>query len=125
MNKPVYLGLSILESNKILMYEFWYDYVDPKYGEDVETRFQTSDHVLDRPLPKGKNIEVIGVMEDQLGGKIMIEFVRLRGKNYSYLIDDRSEEKKSKRQKKVCHKRKEATQIDSNIYYLEKKLNLT
>ena len=33
MNKPVYLGLSILEISKILMYEFWYDYVKPKYGE--------------------------------------------------------------------------------------------
>ena len=35
MNKPVYLGLSILELSKILMYEFWYDYVKPKYGEKV------------------------------------------------------------------------------------------
>ena len=35
MNKPVYLGLSILESSKILMHEFWYDYVKPKYGEKV------------------------------------------------------------------------------------------
>ena len=33
MNKPVYLGLSILELSKILMYEFWYDYVKPKYDE--------------------------------------------------------------------------------------------
>ena len=33
MNKPVYLGLSILELSKILMYEFWYDYVKPKYGK--------------------------------------------------------------------------------------------
>ena len=33
MNKPVCLGLSILELCKILMYEFWYDYVKPKYGE--------------------------------------------------------------------------------------------
>ena len=32
MNKPVYLGLSILELSKILMYEFWYDYVQTKYG---------------------------------------------------------------------------------------------
>ena len=32
MNKSVYLGLSILELSKILMYEFWYDYVKPKYG---------------------------------------------------------------------------------------------
>ena len=33
MNKPVYLRLSILELSKILMYEFWYDYVKPKYGK--------------------------------------------------------------------------------------------
>ena len=33
MNKPVYLGLSILALSKILMYEIWYDYVKPKYGE--------------------------------------------------------------------------------------------
>ena len=33
MNKPVYLGLSRLEISKILMYEFWYDYVKPRYGE--------------------------------------------------------------------------------------------
>ena len=81
MNKPVHLGLSILELSKILMYEFWYDYVKPKYGEkakfcymdtdsfivyiksddiykniaeDVETRFDISNYELDRTLPKGK-----------------------------------------------------------------------
>ena len=31
MNKPIYLGMSILDITKILMYEFWYDYVKPKY----------------------------------------------------------------------------------------------
>ena len=36
MNKPIYLGLSILEISKILMYEFWYDYMKPKYGTDVK-----------------------------------------------------------------------------------------
>ena len=34
VNKPVYLGLSILELSKILMYEFWYDYLKRKYGEE-------------------------------------------------------------------------------------------
>ena len=80
------------------MYEFWYDYVKPKYGEkvklcymdtdsfivyiktddiykdiaeDVETRFDTSNYELDRPLPKGKNKKVIGLMKDELGGQIM------------------------------------------------------
>ena len=36
MNKPVYLGLSILELSNILMYEFWYDYVKPKYGKKAK-----------------------------------------------------------------------------------------
>ena len=104
MNKPVYLRLSILELSKILMYELSYDYVKPKYGEkaklcymdtdsfivyiktddiykniteDVETRFDTSNYELDRPLPKGENKKVIGLMKDELGGKIMIKFFGL------------------------------------------------
>ena len=36
MNKPVYLGLSILEISKTLMYEFFYDYMKPKYGDNVK-----------------------------------------------------------------------------------------
>ena len=36
MNKPVYLGLSILEISKTLMYEFWYDYIKPKYSDNVK-----------------------------------------------------------------------------------------
>ena len=35
MNKPLYLGISISETSKIVMYEFWYDYVKPKYGEKL------------------------------------------------------------------------------------------
>ena len=79
MNKPVYLELSMLELSKILMQEFWYDYIKPKYGEkaklcymdtdsfikyintddiykdiaeDVETRFDTSNYELDKPSSK-------------------------------------------------------------------------
>ena len=82
MNKPVYLGFSILILSKKLMYEFCYDNVKPKYGEkaklcymdtdsfivyiktddiykdiaeDVKTRFDTSNYEFDRPLPKGQN----------------------------------------------------------------------
>ena len=144
------------------MYEFWYDYVKPRYGEkvilcymnrdsfivymktddiykdiaeDVETRFDTSNYELDRPLPKGKNKKVIGLMKDELGGKIMTKFVGLRAKTYSYLIDDGSEDKKAKGTKKCVIKRKlkfenyknclEATQLDNKIKYLEKnKINI-
>ena len=104
-NKSVYLGLSILEISETQMYEFWYDYVKPKYqnnatllymdtdifiiniktedfyediANDVEKRFDTSNYEVSRPLPKGKNKKVIGLMKDELGGKIMTEFVALR-----------------------------------------------
>ena len=104
MNKPAYLGLLILELSKTLMCEFWYNYVKPKYGEeaklcymdkdsfivhiktddiykdtaeDVLTGFDTSNYELDRPLPKGKNKKVIGLIKDELDGKIMTIFVRL------------------------------------------------
>ena len=82
MNKPIYIGLSILEISKILMYEFWYDYMKPKYdnnvklcyvdtdsfimnikmndfyediANDVENGFDTSNYEVNRPLPMGKN----------------------------------------------------------------------
>ena len=128
MNKPIYLGLSILDISKILMYEFWYDYMKPKYGNDVklcymdtdsfvmniktedfhqgiandvEKRFDTSNYEVDRPLPTGKNKKVIGLMKDELGGKIITEFVTLRPETYSYLTDDGKEDKKAKEQRNV------------------------
>ena len=133
MNKPVYLGLSILEISKTLMYEFWYDYMKPKYGDnvklcymntdsfimhiktedfykdiadDVEKRFDASNYDANRPLPTGKNKKVIGLMKDELGGKIMTEFVVLRPKTYSYLMDGGWNDKKAKGTKKDVIKRR-------------------
>ena len=54
-------------------------------AEDVETRIDTSNYELDTPLPIGKNKKVIGLMKDELGGKVRIKFVKLRAKTYSYL----------------------------------------
>ena len=116
MNKPVYLGMSILDISKMLMYEFWYDYIKPKYGDraklcytdtdsfviyiktedfyedianDVEIWFDTSNYVEndERPLPIGKNKKVIGLFKDELGEKIMEGFSALRAKTYVYLIN--------------------------------------
>ena len=66
-----------------------------------EKRFDTSDYKcnvieVDRPLPKGKNKKVIGLMKDELGGKIMTEFCALRPKTYSYLMEYDNEAKKAK-----------------------------
>ena len=132
MNKPIYLGLSILEISKILMCEFWYDYIKPKYNDnvklcymdkdsfimniktndfyedianDVENRFDTSNYEVNKPLPMGKNKKIIGLMKDELGGKIITEFVTLRSKTYSFLTDDGKEDKKAKGTKKCVIKK--------------------
>ena len=89
MKKTIYLGLSILEISKILMYEFWYDYMKPKYNDnvklcymdtysfimniktndfykdisdDVDNKFDTSNYEVKRPLLMRKNKKVIGLM---------------------------------------------------------------
>ena len=46
MNKPVYLPLSILEISKTLMYEFWYDYMKPKYGDNVKLCYVDTDSFI-------------------------------------------------------------------------------
>ena len=109
MNKLVYLGFSILELNKTLMYVLWYDYVKPKYGEKAKLYYMGTDsfsvyiktidiyediakrcwikvwynYKLNKPLPKGKNKKVIRLIKDELGEKIMVKFVRLRAKTNS------------------------------------------
>ena len=107
MNKPIYLGLSILDISKITMYEFWYDFMKSKYGnraklfymdtdsfiiniktedfyedisENVIERFDTSNYIYNRPLPIGVNKKVLGLMKDELGGGIITEYVALRPK---------------------------------------------
>ena len=107
MNKPVYLGMSILGIRKTLMYEFWYDYVKPKYknkaklcymntdsfviniftedflediNSNVERWFDTSsyDKNYKRPLPMDMDKKAIVRFKDELGGKIMKEFCALK-----------------------------------------------
>ena len=98
-NKPVHLGITILQLSKTAICVFWSDYVNPKYGEktklrfadkerfiayvkrddiseediseDAETRFDTSTYELSELLLKGKNKKVIDMIKDELGGKIM------------------------------------------------------
>ena len=132
MNKPIYLGLSILEISKMLMYKLWYDCMKPKYGnnvklcymdtdsfimniktndfyediaDDVNNRFDTSNYEVNRPLPMRKNKKVIGLMKDELGGKIITEFVSLMPKTYSYLTDNGKEDKKAKGTRKCVIKK--------------------
>ena len=135
MNKPVFLSQAILDFSKIVMYEFHYDYMVPKYGleklklcymdthslvydiktedfyeniaNDVEARFDTSGYSKTdfRPLPISLNKKVIGHMKHESGGKIMTDFVALRPKLYSYKKQDGSEDKKCKGIKKCVVKK--------------------
>ena len=128
MNKPVYIGQAILDLSKTLMHKFHYDCVRSKYGskarlcymdtdsfvyeietsdfyrdiaKDVKKRFDTSGYSKDnnRPLPIGENKKEIGLMKDEVAGKIMTKFVTLKAKMYPYRKVDR--EVKEKRCKGV------------------------
>ena len=149
MNKPIYLGMSILDISKTLMYKFWYDYFKPKYGDraklcytdtdsfiiyiktedffqdisnDVEKWFDTSnfDKNDKRPLPIGKNKKVPGLFKDELGGKIITEVITLRPKRYAYLDDDGNDHKKAKGTKKCVIKQKLMFQNFKNCLFNNK-----
>ena len=132
-NKPVYLGMSILDISKIRMYEFHYEYIKPKYGAkakllftdtdslmyeiqttdfyvdispDVRSKFDTSDYPKGHPsgIETGVNKKVIGLMKDEVGGRVITKFVGLRAKNYSFVLDGEEEYKKCKGIKKCVTK---------------------
>ena len=133
-NKPVYLGMSILDLSKTLMYDFHYNYIKPKYGDsakllftdtdslayeiqtedfyrdissDVKSKFDTSNYPKDHPsgILTGVNKKVIGMFKDEAAGKQIAEFVGLRAKLYSYRVEESYEEKKCKGVKKAVIKK--------------------
>ena len=97
LDKPVMVGQAILDTSKLKMFSFWYDYAKPKWGnnirllmtdtdsfmmeiktEDVyKERFDTSNYKEQHPsgLPIGVNKKVPGKMKDEMGGKIVTSFV--------------------------------------------------
>ena len=124
MRKPVYIGQAVLDISKTLMYEFWYDYIKPKYednaklcymdtdsfimhietedfykdiSDDAEARFGTSGYSKDdKRLPVALNKKVIGQMKDELNGTAMSEFVSLASKVYGYVCDNDETDKELK-----------------------------
>ena len=124
MNKPVYIGQTVLDISKTLMYEFYYDYLKPKYADkvklcyvdtdsfiiyfetedfykdiskDVKERFDASGYSKDdKRLPVGINKKVIGKMKDELNGLAMTEFVALASKVYAYVCDNAKLDKRVK-----------------------------
>ena len=114
MNKPIYLGQAVLDLSKTLMFEFWYNYLKPMYGNkirlcytdtesfimhiktddfykdinnDVDKWFDTSNYNKNdnKPLEVDKNKKVLGKFKDEIGGKIMTKFVALRAKTSFFI----------------------------------------
>ena len=130
-NKPVYLGMCILDLSKTLMYDFHYNYIKPKYNErakllftdtdslayeiqtddfyrdispDVQAKFDTSNFSENHPsgILVGANKKVIGMFKDEAGGKIIEEFVGLRAKLYSYkMFESKTQKRKRKMREKL------------------------
>ena len=115
------------------MYEFWYDYIIPKYGDKAKLCYMDTDsyivHIITEdffedisnavikwfdtsnnnkndkiPLPIGKNKKIPGLFKDELEGKI-IKVIAIRPKAYAYVKDDGIEHKKAKGTKKCIIKR--------------------
>jgi len=130
-NKPIYLGMCILDLSKTLVYDFHYNYIKPKYGDaakllftdtdslcyeiqtedfysdisaDVESRFDTSEYPTEfiaKGFPVGKNKKVIGMFKDEVMGKQIEEFVGLRAKLYSFKMYEGKVTKRCKGIKKA------------------------
>ena len=95
--------LCFMDTDRFIIHIQTEDVYEDIANDVVKKRFVTANCELNRPLPKGKNQKVIGLMKDELGGKIMTQFVGFRPKIYSYLIDD--DIRKLKEQKKYVMKR--------------------
>ena len=110
LNKPIYVGMAILDISKHLMYDFYYNTLKARYGENVRLLYTDTDSLIvkvdtediyadmslnadlydtsnyspSHPLYSDQNKKIIGKFKDELGGKVMTEFIGLRPKMYSY-----------------------------------------
>ena len=128
IRKPIYVGATVLDTSKIPMYNFHYGYIKEKYGQnakllDMDTDgikyhiktddiyndmnenidiFDTSNYPSDHPsgIKSGVNKKVPGKFKDEMGGEVIVSYVGLRPKLYSYVTLSKKEEKKAKGVKK-------------------------
>ncbi|XP_071055733.1 uncharacterized protein [Onthophagus taurus] len=130
-DKPLYVGFTVLELSKLLMYNFYYDFLKPKYGESIRLcymdtdsftvlidsddvyrdvklnldKFDTSNYSSDNQFDIAlHNKAVLDKMKDDNCGNIMVEFIGLRSKVYANRVADGRVTKKSKGVKKAIVK---------------------
>ena len=126
LNRPVYVGISILDLSKHLMYDFYYNQLKTQYGEScqlpytdtdslllkIETKdvykdiaqnqtlYDTSDYTQDHPLYSSANKMVLGKLKDECAGRAIAAYAGLRPKMYSILEAGGKNTKKAKGVKK-------------------------
>ena len=131
LNRPVYVGMSVLDLSKHLMYDFYYNKLKKQYGEccqllytdtdslllEIQTEdvykdmsvsagfYDTSDYPKDHPQYSEENKKVVGKMKDECAGRLIAEYVGLRPKMYSILEADGGNIKKAKGVKKSVVKK--------------------
>lgn len=122
LNRPIYVGATVLDLSKAVMYRFHYNYIKARYprqstllftdtdslmykirAEDVYEDFMTESHRFDNsgydkgsPFYYSFNEKVIGKMKDEAGGRAIREFVGLRPKMYAFSVEGGGETKKAK-----------------------------
>ena len=115
LDKPIYIGATILEVSKTLMYDFHYNFTKKEFPsaqllytdtdsllyllpiphvdnfiERNPARFDTSSYPKDHPLYSSQNAKRVGSMKDEVDGKVITEFVALRPKLYAYEVDGKT-----------------------------------
>ena len=134
MNKPIQIGQSVLDISKALMYEFYYNYLKPKYTDKIKLCYMNTEsfifyidtndffedikddihdwsdtskinNKLDRPIPIGITEGILGMFKDELKVQAMTEFISLASKVYAYICDNDKIEKKVKGIKKCVRDR--------------------
>ena len=142
LNRPAYVGMCILDLSKTLIYDFHYNYIKSKYGDkakllftdtdsltyEIETkdvyrdfwndkdRFDNSDYPENSPYFNKTNKKVIGKFKDEAAGVLVVEFVGLRSKMYSYIKDNNKGGKTAKGIKKCIIKRTLNMKITNKRY---------
>ena len=131
LNRPVYVGMSILDLSKTLMYDFYYGQLKNQYGDwcqllytdtdslllEIRTKdvyrdmgkhaelYDTSDYPREHPLHSVENKKVLGKMTDECAGRPIAEYIGLRPKMYSILEANGDNTKKAKGVKKYVVKK--------------------
>ena len=149
LNRPAYVGMCILDLSKTLMYDFHYNYIKSKYGDkakllftdtdsltyEIETkdvyrdfwndkdRFDNSDYPENSPYFNKTNKKVIGKFKDEAAGVLVVEFVGLRSKMYSYMKDDMNGGKTAKGIKKNVIKKDIKHEDYKNVLFNNKQIH--